>query len=61
MIRRVLGLAHVEVLESIADPDRRAAAENQVLALGRALILWRADVRGFAKVRGVVRWIAGEV
>ncbi|HLG88130.1 MAG TPA: S-methyl-5-thioribose kinase [Alphaproteobacteria bacterium] len=60
MIRRVLGLAHVEDLEAIADPDRRAAAERQVLALGRALILRRAELRGFADVRGVVRRIAGE-
>ncbi len=35
MIRRVLGLAHVEDLESIADPDTRATAESKVLALGR--------------------------
>ena len=59
MIRRILGLAHVEDLESIADPDRRAAAEKQVLALGRALVLWRAELRGFADVRSLVHRLAG--
>jgi 5-methylthioribose kinase len=51
MIRRVLGLAHVEDLESIADPDQRAIAERQVLALGRALILDRDKIADFAGVR----------
>jgi len=59
MIRRVLGLAHVEDLESIADPDRRAHAERQVIALGRALILGRAELRRFSEVRGLVQRIAG--
>jgi len=51
MIRRVLGLAHVEDLESIADPDVRAAAERKVLALARTLILRRYDMTSFADVR----------
>ena len=61
MIRRVLGLAHVEDLESIADPDRRAAAERRVLALGRALILERETLRDFAAVRGLLARISGPV
>jgi 5-methylthioribose kinase len=51
MIRRVLGLAHVADLETIADPDRRAEAERKVLALGRRLILMRHEMPGFADVR----------
>ena len=51
MIRRVLGLAHVEDLESIADADIRAGYERTVLALGRKLILRRHAMRDFADVR----------
>ena len=39
MIRRILGLAHIEDLESIKDPARRAACEKQALTLARELIL----------------------
>lgn len=39
MVRRILGLAHVEDLESIEDPDLRAACETRALLLGRALIV----------------------
>ncbi len=39
MIRRIFGLAHVEDLESIADPDRRAACERPAVAFARQLIL----------------------
>jgi 5-methylthioribose kinase len=51
MIRRVLGLAHVEDLETIAHPDRRAEAERKVLTLGRRLILSREGVTDFGDVR----------
>lgn len=57
MIRRVLGLAHVEDLESIADPDIRAVAERKVLALGRRLILSRRDMTGFADILRAVEEI----
>lgn len=59
MIRRVLGLAHVEDLESIADPDIRANAERKVLTLGRTLILARTTLREFAHVRRVLAEIDG--
>lgn len=39
MIRRTLGLAHNADLETIEDPDVRAACERKVLAMGRDLIL----------------------
>jgi 5-methylthioribose kinase len=47
----VLGLAHVEDLETIAHPDRRAEAERKVLTLGRRLILSREGVTDFGDVR----------
>ena len=39
MIRRILGLAHVEDLESIADPARRAICERKALRLARTLVV----------------------
>lgn len=39
MIRRVVGIAHVEDLDSIADPDQRAACEKRCLVFGKALVL----------------------
>jgi 5-methylthioribose kinase len=37
MTRRILGLAHVEDLESIVDPDRRSICEKRALRLARLL------------------------
>ena len=39
MIRRIVGLAHVEDFESIEDPARRAAGEARAIRLGRELIV----------------------
>jgi 5-methylthioribose kinase len=38
MIRRILGLAHVEDLECIPNPDIRAACELQALMLARRML-----------------------
>jgi 5-methylthioribose kinase len=57
MIRRVLGLAHVEDLESIADADLRATAERKVLALGRRLILSRNTMSRFDDILHAVEEI----
>ena len=43
MIRRILGLAHVEDLESIADPERRAHCETKALRLARELVVRRQE------------------
>jgi 5-methylthioribose kinase len=51
MIRRILGLAHVEDLESIADPARRAICERKALRLARTLV---ADGAKFSAVADVV-------
>ena len=39
MTRRILGLAHVEDLESIADPDLRSTCEKRALRLARLLTI----------------------
>src|SRR5262249_7107126 len=39
MTRRILGLAHVEDMESIADPDLRAGCEKRALELARSLMV----------------------
>ena len=39
MTRRILGLAHVEDLESIADADLRAECEKRALKLARAFMV----------------------
>ena len=51
MARRILGLAHVEDLESIADPDRRAACEKPALRLARQLMLTRGSYTAIAQLR----------
>ena len=46
MIRRILGLAHVEDLESIADPARRASSERKALRFGRELVVGASRFSG---------------
>jgi 5-methylthioribose kinase len=43
MIRRILGLAHVEDLESIKDEKTRAQCERRALTFARAILLEPAD------------------
>ncbi len=52
MIRRILGLAHVLDLESIKDPDRRAACERRALRLARALMV---ESRRFGSITDVTQ------
>ncbi|WP_207483080.1 S-methyl-5-thioribose kinase [Arenibaculum pallidiluteum] len=58
MIRRILGLAHVEDMESIADPDRRAACERQALALGRLLVVRGGELGSIRAARQAAERIA---
>jgi 5-methylthioribose kinase len=51
MARRILGLAHVEDLESIADPESRARCEIRALDLARTLMLDRARIGSVAEIR----------
>ena len=52
MIRRILGLAHVEDLEAIADPERRARCETKALRLARELVVGAKGFSGLADVVG---------
>jgi 5-methylthioribose kinase len=50
MIRRILGLAHVEDLEAIKDADLRARCERKSLRLGRLLVI---ESENFSKITDV--------
>lgn len=50
MMRRIVGAAHVEDLESIVDPDRRAACEKHVLSLARVMLLERKNLFGVSDI-----------
>lgn len=60
MHRRILGLAHVEDLESIADDARRGVAERRALALGRHLAVNRETIQGMNTVIDLARRIEEE-
>ncbi|MHB2166757.1 S-methyl-5-thioribose kinase [Alsobacter sp. R-9] len=60
MIRRILGLAHVADLESIADPDVRARCEAKALSMARTLMLGRATMGSMADVRSLALAVARE-
>ena len=57
MIRRILGLAHVEDLELIADPERRARCETRALTLARELMLGAKGFSGMSDVAAAARSI----
>jgi len=57
MIRRILGLAHTEDLETIKDPALRASCELKVLTLGRRLILDAEKLTGINDVTLAARTI----
>jgi 5-methylthioribose kinase len=50
MARRILGLAHVEDMESIGDPDCRARCERGALKLARELMLGRTSITSIGAV-----------
>lgn len=53
MIRRLVGLAHVEDMQSIEDPARRALCEANALAMGRELLVGRerfSDMNGLCSL-----------
>ena len=58
MIRRILGLAHVEDLESIADPARRAVCERNALRLARTLVVEGAKFSDISDVVETARAVA---
>jgi 5-methylthioribose kinase len=58
MIRRIVGLAHVEDFESIEDLQQRAQGERRALRFGRCLILNTTAFADIASVSEAVRRIA---
>jgi 5-methylthioribose kinase len=59
MVRRILGLAHVEDLESIENPKIRSACEMETLHLARSLMLDRAAIGDVKRLRARIE--AGDV
>jgi 5-methylthioribose kinase len=59
MIRRILGLAHVEDLESIAGPERRAQCEAKALRLARDIVVGAKSFSGIGDVAGAARAVRG--
>ena len=57
MVRRIVGIAHVEDLESIEDEDIRAECEKRALSLARILITDRACFSSFDDVVRMAREI----
>ena len=55
MHRRILGLAHIPELDSIADENRRAACERRALAIGRELAVHPGT---FASIRQANAFVA---
>jgi 5-methylthioribose kinase len=60
IIRRILGLAHVEDFEAIADPELRAACELSALRLARELLVNRAQFGSMAALVEAARLGANE-
>jgi 5-methylthioribose kinase len=59
MARRILGLAHVEDLESIEDPKIRAGCEMKALRLARDLMLERTAVGDIKRLRARIEAAGG--
>jgi len=57
MIRRILGLAHVEDLESIGDLERRARCEAKALTLARELVVGSRGFASLADIAGAARTV----
>ena len=53
MIRRVVGIAHVEDLDSIPEADQRAVCERAALRMGRRLVVERRGLVGPPGARGL--------
>jgi 5-methylthioribose kinase len=55
MIRRILGLAHIEELETISCPDMRAACETRALRLARDMLVNRGAYRSIGDVTAAAK------
>ena len=57
MIRRIIGISHVEDLETIADERRRSICETRALTMARQLLLDRNALAGIGEVAMLARTI----
>ena len=57
MIRRILGLAHVEDLEAIADAEMRARCERKALKLARQLLVGSTSFANMSDVIATARTV----
>jgi 5-methylthioribose kinase len=57
MIRRIVGVAHVEDFESIKDAEKRATCERQALELAKTLLKERKKLSGIAEVIAAIKEI----
>ncbi|CAJ1977381.1 unnamed protein product [Sphenostylis stenocarpa] len=55
MIRRIVGVAHVEDFESIADADKRATCERRALDLAKMLLKERRKFESIAEIISAIR------
>jgi len=55
MMRRITGIAHVEDIESIKDPEDRAIAERLALKIGARWVMERASINRIEDLIGVVQ------
>lgn len=55
MMRRITGIAHVEDIESIKNPEDRAVAERLALKIGARWVMERASVNHIEDLIGVVQ------
>ncbi|KAL2649545.1 hypothetical protein R1flu_017673 [Riccia fluitans] len=55
MIRRIVGIAHVEDMDSIADADKRAACERKALTCAKVIMKQRRKFSSITQVIDLVR------
>ncbi|RYR37273.1 hypothetical protein Ahy_A09g042187 isoform B [Arachis hypogaea] len=55
MIRRIVGVAHVEDFESIADAAKRATCEKRALDLAKTILKERRKFEGIAEIVSAIR------
>lgn len=55
MIRRIVGVAHVEDLESIPEPSKRAECERRALNCAKTLLKDRQKFQGIAEVVSLIQ------
>jgi len=53
--RRIVGVAHIEDLESIADVAKRATCERRALDFAKMLLKERRKLEGIAQIISAIR------